>query len=312
MLNGQLSLTDAVSSRAFAQPSRHLAQAGILVLVLALAGCAGTSRQAPIVDLSQSPTGGGAAPAPGSTYVVKPGDNLYRIAHNNNVDVDSLKRWNNLSDPNQIAVGQVLKLSAATSAASAAPGASSVASAPQPVPATSSKPIEPVPLDGPTSSTPAKPGEDGSAPAPSGTAPATPTPAPATAVATPPRASDASVISWGWPASGAVTTPFSSNTKGIDIAGAAGDPVIAAADGKVMYSGNGVRGLGNLVIINHQSGFITAYAHNRALLVKTGQNVTRGAKIAEVGQTDTTTPKLHFEIRRQGTPVDPLQYLPAR
>ncbi|CPK84163.1 murein hydrolase activator EnvC family protein, partial [Bordetella pertussis] len=79
-----------------------------------------------------------------------------------------------------------------------------------------------------------------------------------------------------------------------------------------MYSGNGVRGLGNLIIINHQNGFITAYAHNRALLVKTGQNVKRGAKIAEIGETDTTSPRLHFEIRRQGTPVDPMQYLPPR
>ncbi|KCV26313.1 peptidase, M23 family, partial [Bordetella pertussis H934] len=128
----------------------------------------------------------------------------------------------------------------------------------------------------------------------------------------PARAADAAVINWGWPANGAILQTFNSNTKGIDLAGSLGDPVIAAADGKVMYSGNGVRGLGNLIIINHQNGFITAYAHNRALLVKTGQNVKRGAKIAEIGETDTTSPRLHFEIRRQGTPVDPMQYLPPR
>ena len=116
----------------------------------------------------------------------------------------------------------------------------------------------------------------------------------------------------GWPATGQITQGFNNNTKGIDIAGNLGDPVIAAADGKVMYSGNGVRGLGNLIIVNHQNGFITAYAHNRALLVKTGQDVKRGAKIAEIGQSDATSPRLHFEIRRQGTPVDPMQYLPAR
>src|SRR3546814_19731169 len=103
---------------------------------------------------------------------------------------------------------------------------------------------------------------------------------------------------------------FNSSTKCIDSGGALGDPVAAAADGKVMYSGNGVRGLGNLIIINHQNGFITAYEHNQTLLVKTGQTVKRGAKIAEVGQTDTTSPRLHFENRRQGTPVDPQQYLP--
>jgi lipoprotein NlpD len=88
--------------------------------------------------------------------------------------------------------------------------------------------------------------------------------------------------------------------------------VYAAADGKVLYSGNGVRGLGNLIIISHEGGFISAYAHNRALLVKTGQAVKRGAKIAELGDTDTTSPRVHFEIRRQGTPVDPMQYLPPR
>ncbi|MCD0505469.1 murein hydrolase activator EnvC family protein, partial [Bordetella petrii] len=135
---------------------------------------------------------------------------------------------------------------------------------------------------------------------------------PAPAVPTPPRASDATLINWGWPSSGPVTQPFSTSSKGIDIGGALGDPVSAAADGKVMYSGNGVRGLGNLIIINHQNGFITAYAHNQKLLVKTGETVKRGSKIAEVGQTDTTSPRLHFEIRRQGTPVDPLKYLPPR
>src|SRR5690606_17764137 len=131
---------------------------------------------------------------------------------------------------------------------------------------------------------------------PAATTPPAQTPAP---VPTPPRASDATLISWGWPSSGPVTQTFNSSTKGIDIGGALGDPVAAAADGKVMYSGNGVRGLGNLIIINHQNGFITAYAHNQKLLVKTGQTVKRGAKIAEVGQTDTTSPRLHFEIRRQ-------------
>ncbi len=126
------------------------------------------------------------------------------------------------------------------------------------------------------------------------------------------RAADAGVINWAWPAGGQIMQGFNNNSKGIDIAGALGDPVNAAADGKVMYSGNGVRGLGNLIIVNHQNGFITAYAHNRTLLVKTGQDVKRGAKIAEIGQSDTTSPRLHFEIRRQGTPVDPMQYLPAK
>ncbi|NDY81998.1 peptidoglycan DD-metalloendopeptidase family protein [Orrella sp. NBD-18] len=128
----------------------------------------------------------------------------------------------------------------------------------------------------------------------------------------PARASDAGVISWGWPAKGNVVQPFTTASKGIDIAGNAGDPIQAAANGKVVYSGNGLRGYGNLIILDHGNGFVTAYAHNRTLSVKKDQDVKKGTKIAEMGQTDSTTVKLHFEIRRQGTPVDPMQYLPAK
>lgn len=141
-------------------------------------------------------------------------------------------------------------------------------------------------------------------------APVTPvTPPPATAAA---RANDANLVNWGWPASGKIIQGFNNNTKGIDIEGAPGDPVVAAADGKVMYAGNGVRGLGNLVLVEHASGFITAYAHNQQLLVKSGHQVKKGARIALLGQTDTTSPRLHFEIRKSGVPVNPLSYLPAR
>jgi len=280
MLNGQLPLTD-LSFRATRVARRPPAAwvAGLIGLAL-LAGCSTTKTRAPVVDLSNQP----AAAQPGGTYVVKPGDTLYQIARANNVDIESVKRWNNISDPNQISVGQVLRLSGSAAAKPSAP-------APTPAPVEA----KPVPLGEPET--------------PPATTPPAQAPAP---VATPPRASDASLITWGWPSSGPVTQTFSTSTKGIDIGGALGDPVSAAADGKVMYSGNGVRGLGNLIIINHQNGFITAYAHNRTLLVKTGQTVKRGAKIAEIGQTDTTSPRLHFEIRRQGTPVDPLQYLPPR
>ncbi|WP_032826690.1 peptidoglycan DD-metalloendopeptidase family protein, partial [Bordetella holmesii] len=218
-------------------------------------------------------------------------DTLFKIARANNVDIETIKRLNSLSDPNQIHVGQVLKLSSATSSNA------------QPQPITGGQ-IQAKPLDAPDSHAA---GTDTSTPATPVTPP--PTPAETKPVA---RAADAGVINWGWPSSGQIQQNFNANSKGIDIAGNPGDPVMAAADGKVMYSGNGVRGLGNLIIINHQNGFITAYAHNRALLVKTGQDVKRGAKIAELGQSDTNAPKLHFEIRRQGTPVDPMQYLPAR
>lgn len=283
MLNGQSKLTDMTMGASMTRLRRPLFIAGALSLAI-LAGCASKGTRAPVVDMTN---GQPSSVQPGGSYVVKPGDTLYKIARANNVDIESVKRWNNLSDPNQISVGQVLKMSG---------GASTGA---QPAPIASAKP-QPRPLDQPDSSTATNPPPD-----------ATPAPAPVE-VKPAPRAADASVINWAWPASGPIVQTFNASSKGIDISGALGDPITAAADGLVKYSGNGVRGLGNLIIVEHQNGFITAYAHNRSLLVKTGQNVKRGAKIAELGQSDTTSPRLHFEIRRQGTPVDPMQYLPAK
>lgn len=286
MLNGQLQLTDLTMGVSMTRLRRPGIVAGVLSLAI-LAGCASGTR-APVVDMTGGqPT---ASAQPGGSYVVKPGDTLYKIARANNVDIENVKRWNNLSDPNQISVGQVLKMSGSSGGGAA-----------QPAPIASTK-AQPRPLDQPA---------DTSATATASLPPPTTTPPPVdTKPAT--RAADAGVINWAWPAGGQIMQGFNNNSKGIDIAGAPGDPVTAAADGKVMYSGNGVRGLGNLIIVNHQNGFITAYAHNRTLLVKTGQDVKRGAKIAEIGQSDTTSPRLHFEIRRQGTPVDPMQYLPAK
>ena len=241
---------------------------------LILAGCANQSGQrAPVNDLNQSSS---TAAAHAKTYTVKPGDTLTKISRSTGVDENTIKRINKISDPRKIYPGLILKLSDGTE--SAASGMAPVA---------------------PTSKAEARPLDQADASAPAETS-------------TPSRASDAGVINWGWPAQGKVIQGFTANTKGIDIAGAAGDPVIAAANGTVMYSGNGVRGLGNLIIVDHDNGFITAYAHNRALLVKTGQKIKKGTKIAEMGQSDASSVKLHFEVRRQGTPVDPLQYLPAK
>lgn len=125
------------------------------------------------------------------------------------------------------------------------------------------------------------------------------------------RAADAGKLDLMWPAKGDIIQHFTQETKGIDIAGTVGEPVVAAASGKVVYAGNGVRGLGNLVIIDHGNGFITAYAHNERLIAKQNDSVTKGAEIATLGQSDTTSPRLHFEVRRNGTPVNPLSYLPA-
>ena len=153
--------------------------------------------------------------------------------------------------------------------------------------------------------------------------PAAPAPAQAAAPTSPPTTrgdskgaatddDDDERLDWVWPAKGKLVTGFSdtSNLKGIDIAGAAGSPVVASAPGRVVYAGTGLRGYGRLVIVKHNGTYLTAYAHNRDIVVKEGQTVTRGQKIAEMGNTDADQVKLHFEIRRQGKPVDPLRYLP--
>ncbi len=144
-------------------------------------------------------------------------------------------------------------------------------------------------------------------PAPAAAAPAA---GPATAPAAEPKAADGG---WAWPSSGRVLQTFDqSSNKGIALAGKPGDPVLAAADGRVIFSGNGPRGYGNLVIVKHSNDLLSVYAHNRSLAVKEGQSVTRGQKIAELGDSGTTSPRLHFEIRQQGKPVDPAKFLPKR
>ncbi|MVW79971.1 peptidoglycan DD-metalloendopeptidase family protein [Bordetella sp. 02P26C-1] len=307
MLNGQLPLTTFAIPR-MSSSRRVLLVSGVLGLAL-ITGCSSTpNSRAPVVDLSKQPPTSGTA-APGGTYVVKPGDTLFQIARNHGVSIQNLRQWNNISDANQLNVGQVLRLGPGASTGTVA-GATSGASTSGP--AATPSPVVPPTTPSTGSATDTTPPAGGTT-APTGNTATTPTatiPAPATP--SKPRAADANLISWGWPANGPIIQTFTTANKGIDIGGALGAPVVAAADGKVMYSGNGVRGLGNLIIVNHDNGFITAYAHNQTLLVKTGEAVKRGTKIAEIGQSDTTSPRLHFEIRRQGTPVDPLQYLPAR
>ncbi|WP_322998166.1 peptidoglycan DD-metalloendopeptidase family protein [Castellaniella sp.] len=278
MLDGTL-VTDAP----FTQPprtGRMMILAAVLSAV-ALAGCASRSQRAPVADHSNASAASGAQAAARGTYVVRAGDTLYKIAQDHGMEVSRLAQLNNISNPTQLAIGQVLRLDANTPQ----PSGSSTAVA---------TPVQTKPAGGAASTTPE----------------ATGAPAPVDTTAS--RASDAGLVSWGWPAGGKIIQGFNNTTKGIDIEGAIGAPVTAAAAGKVMYAGNGVRGLGNLILLGHSDGFITAYAHNQSLLVKTGEIVKKGAKIATIGQSDTTSPRLHFEIRRRGTPVNPLSYLPAR
>jgi lipoprotein NlpD len=120
-------------------------------------------------------------------------------------------------------------------------------------------------------------------------------------------------IGFSWPVHGPILNQFDdSKNKGVNIGGASGDPIQAAGDGRVVYAGNGLRGYGNLIIIKHDATYLTAYAHNRALMVKEGDSVSKGQKIAEMGNTDSDRTMLHFEVRKQGKPVDPLKYLPPQ
>lgn len=217
-------------------------------------------------------------------YTVKPGDTLIRIALENGQNWRDIARWSELPNPNVIEVGQVLRV------VPPAPPAAVVAQAAVPPAAVASAPLPPA--------------SAASAPRPAASA------APAAGPAVP--AEDE--IAWSWPtAGGALLAGFDEQkNKGLDIGGRAGEPVLAAADGRVVYAGAGLRGYGNLIILKHNNTYLTAYAHNQALLVKEDQTVRKGQKIAEMGATDTDRVKLHFEIRRQGKPVDPSRYLPAR
>jgi lipoprotein NlpD len=241
-------------------------------------------------------------------YTVKPGDTLIRIGLENGQGWKDIARWNNLENPNLIEVGQVLRVSPSVPApapVAAAAVASDTGVVTRPVTSSTVAPAS-------AASAPSAPKTPASGSAPV-VAAATPAPAAAPTPAAPPAGAVEDDVSFIWPASGALLAGFDeARNKGYDIAGKAGDAVLAAADGRVVYAGAGLRGYGNLIILKHNNTFLTAYAHNQTLLVKEDQAVRRGQKIAEMGSTDADRVKLHFEIRRQGKPVDPARYLAAR
>jgi lipoprotein NlpD len=217
-------------------------------------------------------------------YTVKPGDRLIRIALENGQNWRDIARWNALDDPNRIEAGEVLRVVPPDEVAVSRPVVVPSAVVVTPVPPVGGSAVG-------SASVVAKPGS---------------------AAATPSAVGDDD-IGWIWPSAGALLAGFDeARNKGLDIGGKAGDAVLAAADGKVVYAGAGLRGYGNLVIIKHNNTYLSAYAHNQALLVKEDQTVKKGQKIAEMGNTDADRVKLHFEIRRQGKPVDPTRHLPAR
>lgn len=206
-----------------------------------------------------------------ATHTVVRGDTVYNISKRYNIAQDNLRAWNNLAD-NNISVGQVLRVKPSGYVAPAA------AAATVGTPSTTA-----------AAATPATPA-------------ATPT------VSTG-GTRTVSGITWQRPTVGNVVTQFGGSSKGVDITGTAGQPVVAAADGKVVYAGSGLRGYGNLVIIQHNSTFLSAYGHNQSLLVNEGQTVKRGQTIAKMGNTDASRTQLHFEVRQNGKPVNPATYV---
>lgn len=251
-----------------------------------------TPPQAPAAASATSSTTAtpSATAAPEGFYRVRRGDTLIGISLDHGVAWRDLANWNQLDNPNLIEVDQLLRVRPPVSAV---PPSTTVASIPAPaasVPAPAVVPTRPSVPDRATER---------------------PTDRPVERAPARPAATDSMMLSW--PSRGAVITPFADpGYKGIAIAGAEGDPITAAGDGRVVYSGNGLRGYGNLVIVKHDGDFLTAYAHNRVILVSEGQTVKRGQKIAELGKTDSDVPKLHFEVRRSGKPVDPMKYLAQR
>jgi lipoprotein NlpD len=298
------------------QASRVVRLCLAATLAALLAACASPARHAPVEDRSashpapivqatpvQPPPGSENAGKPGY-YTVKPGDTLIHIALDSGQNWRDIARWNNLDDPNRIEVGQVLRV--------ATPASELAVATPRGV---STPTVEARPLK------PAVPASGASAPVVASSAPVQPPAVPSSGASSvgamvaplPSPREPGEEIAWQWPANGPVIQRFDEvHSKGIAIAGKAGDPVYAAADGKVVYAGSGLRGYGNLVIIKHNNTYLTAYAHNQALLVKEEQSVKRGQKIAEMGSSDADRVELHFEIRKQGKPVDPLTLLPAR
>jgi len=286
--------------------------AGMVVLAAGLGvlgGCASRKTPAPVVNLSTAQVSANTViNTAADTYTVRAGDTLFSIARSFRTSVAELMRLNDLLDPNRLWAGQVLRLrDGAPQTPQTPPVQTARAESPQPAatPATTNKPATTGQIR-PTVQTPATPpAQPPAQQPPAQRSAAQSTTRPATPPATPSP-------SWGWPAQGSIIRNFSANTKGIDIAGKAGDPVLAAAAGTVRYVGNGVRGLGWLVLIEHGNDFMTAYAHNQKLLVTAGQQVKKGERIALLGMSDTTSPRLHFQIRRNGTPVSPMTYLPKK
>jgi lipoprotein NlpD len=308
------------------KPTPRLA---LLTLSIVLSACSTATRQAPVIDRPAPPAANKTArahppapPAPApdepkadarGSYTVRKGDTLLRIALDFGQNYRDLVTWNNLADPDDIKVGQVLRVvppernnnnGVAGTNPVLMPGLEKPAAPPKKTAPRGDKKaynegnladaqkddnpvVNPKAIERPVSGT--------------------------ISAGNTVTANDDERLSWMWPSDGRIIATFDEGkNKGIDIAGKLGQQVMAAGSGKVMYAGSGIRGYGNLVIVKHSNSLLSAYAHNRSIVVKEGQSVTKGQVIAEMGDSDADTVKLHFEIRQQGKPVDPSKFLPSR
>lgn len=281
------------------------------VILLFLAGCA-SAPHAPVIerapDSSKAPLAKKRSVREPDwrpdVYVVQKGDTLYGIALEHGLDYRDVVEWNGIADPNVIMIGRRLKLKPPQQAqtmalkpdaepARAPVGEGMLKTQPKPLKQAYSDQV----AQADTSAERAVKPDDK---------------APPVEAKEPTSPDDDDQVDWGWPVNGRLLAGFNDgqNAKGVDIAGKMGQGVLAAAPGKVVYSGSGLRGYGKLIIIKHNKTYLSAYAHNSQILVREGQNVAKGQKIAEMGDSDADQVKLHFEIRRLGKPVDPAKYLP--
>lgn len=309
--------------------ARHWISIGIVLTAagLLIAGCT-APRPAPVTERTPQakpaapvkPVPSVKAPVPAESrppfHTVKKGETLYSIALEYGLDYRELAQWNGI-DPTRLQTGQQLRLTPPDTTVSAAP----LKSAPPTV--------EARPLDVSPGTAAPVPGAAALKTEPKGVrlpysdqnyaqlaqvkpetiAP----PKPADVRPKPEGAAEGAALTWVWPAAGKLVGTFNGSTaKGITIAGKLGQPVLASASGKVIHSGTGIRGLGRFIVIKHNDAYLSVYAHNKLLLVKEGDSVNRGQKIAEMGNSDADQVKLHFEIRRFGKPVDPVKLLPDR
>ena len=313
------------------------------MMVALLGGCATPTNYVVVPEDEQELSAPPRQPVPGATpdrYTVKPGDSLYLISFATGTDWKDLARLNGIGPPYRIYPGQILIVRPGSSTPPAS--RARIATGPSPTPSREPSPVRasslPLPAPAPTTAptvpavaaAPSKEPKTPNSSAPARTQTVTPVvasaPPPPAATAASPKAPQPSAVApssvrppkpgaWQWPASGKVIGRFAGGPqphKGIDLDGRTGDPVRAANSGVVVYAGSGVRGYGNLLIVKHDDVYLSAYAHNSELLVSEGDVVKAGQTIARIGDSGTDRVKLHFEVRRKGTPVDPAKVLPRR